>query len=1239
MCKYANSESYVVSHIDEKSKYKTASIYSSYFLRSSLNCELSFSLNIDTYFSYSSLEVYIETLNGANRYRREYYFSTMDRWGQFKLRIGAFYEPFRVRLICNHQADDSSPGATTCKIDKLKFHNCDAMNNTFEFCNQSDSTVCQTSSSDLCLRDVKCDYNPDCPDGEDEHDCDLPSPLDGYRCDFTEINGTICKNWETHDEFNQNPNEMKEKQKLFKLAKASESSMIFTPPRLDYGEFLLYSAYRYQEKDYSLHESSLISPILPPTNPAAYRKTSKFYGTCTIRFRICRKVELSRWYISVRKAGGFEYTDRLIIFSLINIYNIGADEYSPKYCIWHRVSLPFPRQLHPFHISIDGEWDPRRQEYQSVVALDDLSLSPNCFHQNIHNVSKIPIKYMLDSCGQTGPNPLDEKRFNQCRHDNGQTEQHILPRGEQYWTIPETSSYRMKICGASGGTDENSTGEPANCLNLIVHLFKNMKVHALVGQKGESPDIIMDNGRIINSSGAGGGGATYLYFIQNSDRDSNMTYNIIAGGGGGVAEIRGFDINNINNSFTGWGASYNSSGANSTNCGQICRILSPKSLKAINSELKDVIALEKQCPGPLILGGFGGGGNTCGKFGGGGAGLTGGRQNPDGSGQAGTSWVEDGFTIAYNHERRQDIGDGFIEIEQCTLKCPEPSNCRFRPSNFSEMYCACNDGSDADEDQDDDGIICDESEASRYFTKKSLKEEYEFDSRTPYYDELMFGYETREEAIKKLPQIDRKFLIVKESIGSGNFGEVFFGEYGGHTVAVKTLAKAAANIRTYQDSFITEALCMSTFKHDNIITLIGVSFDVKPAYLVLEFMDGSDLRLFLMEARPTAVTFLTSFEEKYPFQTNPCPFDMTVADFLKLTIDIANGCSVLEKFGYVHRDIAARNVLLTSRGPDRVAKIADFGLARGLNEANYYRVSNCRRTCFAIRWVAPEALLDGIFTTKTDIWAFGVLIWEIFCFGLTPYSSMGLDDVVTFVASGGRLEQTLSIPSNIYFLMMHCWNTSQDKRPNFSTILKILSDFMTDENILKFPIHENFIKGCCTLSYQHLAEIIQETPPSQTTTALPTPATIYTLVGDEKTYEPLYQRTPVSSCLKDLGAVSLEPYVARNPSTQKEIEERAIKLKESKENLERNPLILPNDENEAGPSMDPLSLRHCDSPPASNSSTDSEFSFSDEANDSQDKVLGSQWKNAPVLKFKCDIPLQKLKFRPRPLEPQEGRIV
>ncbi|PAV57483.1 hypothetical protein WR25_23611 isoform A [Diploscapter pachys] len=821
----------------------------------------------------------------------------------------------------------------------------------------------------------------------------------------------------------------------------------------------------------------------------------------------------------------------------------------------------------------------------------------------------------------------------------------------------------MKICGASGGAHENSTGEPANCLNLIVHLFKNMKVHALVGQKGESPDIIMDNGRIISSSGAGGGGATYLYFIQNSDRDSNMTYNIIAGGGGGVAEIRGLDIDSINSSFTGWGASYNLSGANSTNCDQICRTLSPKSLKAINSELKDVMVLEKQCPGPLVLGGFGGGGNTCGKFGGGGAGLRGGRQNPDGSGQAGTSWVEDGLTIAYNHERRQDIGDGFIEIEQCTLKCPEPSNCRFRPSNFSEMYCACNDGSDADEDQDDDGIICDESEecslscghgaecyvkdyslklscrcihnlkdvevgenchpvytilfyliplfivvlivaifltgfASRYFTKKSLKEEYEFDSRTPYYDELMFGYETREEAIKKLPQIDRKFLIVKESIGSGNFGEVFFGEYGGHTVAVKTLAKAAANIRTYQDSFITEALCMSTFKHDNIITLIGVSFDVKPAYLVLEFMDGSDLRLFLMEARPTA--------------TNPCPFDMTVADFLKLTIDIANGCSVLEKFGYVHRDIAARNVLLTSRGPDRVAKIADFGLARGLNEANYYRVSNCRRTCFAIRWVAPEALLDGIFTTKTDIWAFGVLIWEIFCFGLTPYSSMGLDDVVTFVASGGRLEQTLSIPSNIYFLMMHCWNTSQDKRPNFSTILKILSDFMTDEDILKFPIHENFIKGCCTLSYQHLAEIIQETPPSQATTALPTPATIYTLVGDEKTYEPLYQRTPVSSCLKDLGAVSLEPYVARNPSTQKEIEERAIKLKESKEHLERNPLILPNDENEAGPSMDPLSLRHCDSPPASNSSTDSEFSFSDEANDSQDKVLDNQWKNAPT---------------------------
>ena len=122
------------------------------------------------------------------------------------------------------------------------------------------------------------------------------------------------------------------------------------------------------------------------------------------------------------------------------------------------------------------------------------------------------------------------------------------------------------------------------------------------------------------------------------------------------------------------------------------------------------------------------------------------------------------------------------------------------------------------------------------------------------------------------------------SIGSGNFGEVFFGEYGGHTVAVKTLAKAAANIRTYQDSFITEALCMrfkainavilkmsncSTFKHDNIITLIGVSFDVKPAYLVLEFMDGSDLRLFLMEARPTAVKFRSLSRKQLSFRQIP----------------------------------------------------------------------------------------------------------------------------------------------------------------------------------------------------------------------------------------------------------------------------------------------------------------------------------------------------------------------------------
>lgn len=289
-------------------------------------------------------------------------------------------------------------------------------------------------------------------------------------------------------------------------------------------------------------------------------------------------------------------------------------------------------------------------------------------------------------------------------------------------------------------------------------------------------------------------------------------------------------------------------------------------------------------------------------------------------------------------------------------------------------------------------------------------------------------------------------------MGQGAFGEVYQGFYrqrSGDTVempvAVKTLPEMSTN--QAEMDFLMEALIMSKFNHPNIVHFIGVCFDKHPRFIVLELLAGGDLKNFLRESRPKPVSFRLKRTMKLNagcFQERGSP--LTMKDLVLISVDVAKGCKYLEENRFIHRDIAARNCLLTTKGPGRVVKIADFGMSRDIYRSDYYRKGG--KAMLPIKWMPPEAFLDGIFTSKTDVWSFGVLLWEIMSMGYMPYTGCANRDVMQLVTSGGRLESPANCPSPIYGIMTQCWHPTPEQRPTFALILERLGYCVQDPQVM-----------------------------------------------------------------------------------------------------------------------------------------------------------------------------------------------
>ncbi|KAM6138202.1 proto-oncogene tyrosine-protein kinase ROS [Phoenicopterus ruber ruber] len=285
--------------------------------------------------------------------------------------------------------------------------------------------------------------------------------------------------------------------------------------------------------------------------------------------------------------------------------------------------------------------------------------------------------------------------------------------------------------------------------------------------------------------------------------------------------------------------------------------------------------------------------------------------------------------------------------------------------------------------------------------------------------------------IESLPAFPRDKLNLHKLLGSGAFGEVYEGTAvdiladgsGKSKVAVKTLKKGATDHE--KSEFLKEAHLMSKFDHPHILKLLGVCLLNEPQYLILELMEGGDLLSYLRGAR------------KQKLQS---PL-LTVTDLLDICLDICKGCVYLEKMHFIHRDLAARNCLVSEKeyeSSSRVVKIGDFGLARDIYKNDYYRKRG--EGLLPVRWMAPESLIDGVFTNRSDVWAFGVLVWETLTLGQQPYPGFSNTEVLHHVQSGGRLESPNNCPDDLCDLMTRCWAQEPHNRPTFSYIQEKLQE-------------------------------------------------------------------------------------------------------------------------------------------------------------------------------------------------------
>ncbi|XP_062836704.1 ephrin type-A receptor 7 isoform X3 [Anolis carolinensis] len=294
-------------------------------------------------------------------------------------------------------------------------------------------------------------------------------------------------------------------------------------------------------------------------------------------------------------------------------------------------------------------------------------------------------------------------------------------------------------------------------------------------------------------------------------------------------------------------------------------------------------------------------------------------------------------------------------------------------------------------------------------------------------------------------ELDASCIKIERVIGAGEFGEVCSGRLklpGKRDVAVAIKTLKVGYTEKQRRDFLCEASIMGQFDHPNVVHLEGVVTRGKPVMIVIEYMENGALDAFL---------------RKHDGQ-------FTVIQLVGMLRGIAAGMRYLADMGYVHRDLAARNILVNS---NLVCKVSDFGLSR-IIEDDPEAVYTTTGGKIPVRWTAPEAIQYRKFTSASDVWSYGIVMWEVMSYGERPYWDMSNQDVIKAIEEGYRLPAPMDCPAGLHQLMLDCWQKERAERPKFEQIVGILDKMIRNPNSLKTPL------GTCSRPISPLLD--QNTP-------------------------------------------------------------------------------------------------------------------------------------------------------------------
>ncbi|CAH1791155.1 unnamed protein product [Owenia fusiformis] len=1065
-------------------------------------------------------------------------------WGLNEIALGEISEPFRLQFVGIRGIGEQAFMA----LDSISLPNCDPdLPSSNHTCSMAEFRCGGTGK---CInRDKVCDLEQQCLYGGDESPelCgDLPASA---SCSFED---GMC-GWKhvTAD------SDEKDQRQFNWTRHQGKTPSEKTGPSFDhtYGNETGYYMYIETSDQKMGAIAQLETPRFPPPPKEATHPDSYYSRSCQVRFYY-HMFGKHTAALEVFVHTNLDNTERKTYRQIFRKYGINEDH-------WYRATVPIPAMSSSYVLRFVAK---RGMRYTGDIAIDDMSLSPECFGEGLlknktvtrsdpidpHttqprmtqtttrrlttqvtsqppdiyiNNKMVPYserisfknnpEYLFKTCGiekgPKGPTQSDCDSFYQLSLKYPiKVKVSTRPKlaGIQIWTVPENGTYGITALGAHGGKGvRNQKKSEGGYATAHFKLIKGELLYILVGQAGESPcsesqdrdsDLcrtnwsdIEDGERMSEIYGGGGGGGGASYVFKRDSVTKKLVPLIIAAGAGGKSYRNSNDsidgcthggylpLNSGNMGHGNWSEESKAGPGGGWN-------ISSPNLSAVAGHSLIMGGLGgKSCPEaqkPLkAAGGFGGGGGAC-RSGGGGGGFSGGAVSFTDdymeNGCGGVSFINPIGTRAYSAPKN-NREHGMVAVMNIFIDCP----CQYMCEQTVEApgyICSCR----KKQRLADDGLSCITPVATKidkgiplgaiiavilasvvtlmfiatiiicFVHKRNQKRlkavRIEMLSGTNPDTQLTrlrnetggiteynpnYDFCGTNCGVQDLREIARDKLTLVKALGQGAFGEVYQGylssvprEPVDLPVAVKTLPALCTD--QAEMDFLMEALIMSKFNHPNIVRLIGVCFEKHPRFIILELLEGGDVKTFLRASRPKP----------------ELPSPLSMPDLLRLSVDIAKGCKYLEENHFIHRDIAARNCLLTTKGPNRIAKIADFGMARDIYRADYYRKGG--KAMLPVKWMPPEAFLDGVFTSKTDVWSFGILLWEVFSLGYMPYPGRGNQEVMEFVTTGGRLEAPDNCPAPVFQIMNQCWSSSAEHRPTFAQIIEKIGYCAQDPDVI-----------------------------------------------------------------------------------------------------------------------------------------------------------------------------------------------